>query len=1492
MKTNKTLWLALIALALNAYAAPVSVETARFAAGSWALSDAALGVPHGVSAGDAVAYDVDGTNGFYAVSIEGGGTLFVAADDEIDPILAFTASSSPDLSAQSPLLNLLVRDVRARRGQIGQPVSYSSSSGRRLSASAAAAASADSGARAKKMWEAFVPSSSGGRVRLGATAKPRTALATSEIRVAPILTTQWSQTNAGSQPCYNYYTPNHYPCGCVATAAGQILNRWKYPTGELEQFSNTCTVNGGSVTLTSTGSPRVYNWEAMVDKPSGATGEESRKAIGALLSDLGISFGAGYASDGTSAYEFDVPGPLHRNFNYASAYTYTVNGTGSKASALHKAEVRQRAILANLDAKQPVELYILSNAVGGHAVVADGYGFVTIGGEEVEFTHINMGWAGADDMWYNLPVINTSETGSTAGQTGGYAFDYLMGATFNIHPTETGDILSGRVTDDDEPVEGATVTVYASGTLNAIDTTTTDAHGIYSFTLDSSGPYDVMAVSADGKKSGSLEDITLRRTTVSDTSTYVTKNDSDIGNSWGNDIDIVVPHVRVLVDTGAGVVTNLFSNLNLALMAASTNENPVVEIFGPTRLKQPVTITTNVTVRTVPDYSADFEFVLPTLDECEVSVRDTAVTSGGWALQIADASRVAFSNIVVRAESGRRLHLDVLATGKAAFSGRIDLGKVVTHTDDAIVLTGPIEHAGDGLLVASDGENRIDEQFGTYECADDVAEAYAGIIGNVHDSTLSGKAKAGGILVWDRTPIDPSVAVAKAVNSLGETRYYRSMDLLFTDYADGAEVTVLRNCPFEMFTNSVTITKDMSITGEGAETPVMSMFTDASFTVTDGAQLVLTNVVFTRDTDGNVSSSGKSLFTVAGGAILELGPGTVITNLLLAGTASAISVTSGTVAMREGSLITNCVASSTQNGVAVLLAGDGCSLEMTGGLVAGCKGSRLNTKASGIYAGKGAKVSVSGTASVFGNTNNGGNNQRDLYLTAADQLSVTGRLEGKIGIFRTLGTSAGSKFAVADESLSDADAESSFSAFFNNANTTTSPSVSDDKRSFVWIKTPTGPVQVSETDADVSVEVDGVHSHYAKIEDAFAVATNGTATMTLHRDISLTNCLAAKTDILFDGCGHTMLREGDFTIAVTNFSFSITNAVFDGGTGTVRFVDVASTAADTPAALTLGPGAVVRDACGEGQSVVAAIVVWNGTFTILPGAEISNCTNYYVRYLGGPLAAGAVVVDGVRSVARLYGGTIHNCAGSGAGGVYIGNTACAYVRGDVSICDNVSLSGEPSNLVVQDRSRLVLDGEFAGGVRYTEGVGGSTNVFGTVADELLTGTRGDSRRLSAINPSAISKVVEYAKLFVHDTTGSKGIPAINQEDQSEVILVWRDSVAGLSVFTNEVDGVVKLYDVIDDASEVVECAPFAFAAIKEVSPGMWKLTLTNGTAYCTYRLYRSGDLKTWDELKDRKRMLVTEEIEGAEKAFHFDDVPGDGAVRFWKVEGENGARTK
>ena len=914
MKTRKALSLFFCTVAFAASAATVSVDKAKFAAGSWALSDASLGVPHGPTVSGATAYDVDGTTGFYAVSLEGGGTLFLAADDEIGPILAFTAESNPDLSAESPLLNLLSRDVKARRGVVAEgseQINLSSRGSFKATGSSTVAGAAsqrgDAAQTAKKLWALFTATeeqSSGqsGPVKFGATAEAREVIADSDMRVAPILTTQWSQTrDKAGYNCYNYYTPQNYPCGCVATAAGQILKRWGYPTGTLDSFSTSeCTVDGVQTNLYST-NPRHYYWDLMVDKPGTATtSDESRKAIGALLYDLGISFRASYSSGFTGAFEYDVSGPLHNLFNYASAYTYS-SRRNTDDLALHTAPMRQRTILANLDARRPVELYIMSNKAGGHAVVADGYGYVTIGGEEVEFTHINMGWAGTDDMWYNLPIVQTKEAGSTAGQSGGYTFELLMGATFNIHPTETGDLLTGRIVEDGEPVEGAIVTVRNAGSSTDIATTTSDAKGIYSFCLQGGNEYDVFAVSADGKKTGALANILLMETAVA-YSDYTTYSASDVGNSWGNDIDIVIPHVRIVGE-------NNYPSLNSALAAASTMENSVVEIFGPTKLKEPVTITTNVTIRTVPGTSADYS-VAPSLAECVVVATDDTITKEEWVLQVADGVRVDFSNIVIRTEANAPVTIDVLETGKAAFSGRVDLGTVVTHAADAFILAGPFEPVDDGLAVSCPVASGFGLQFGTYECSDEDAGTCVRLIANALDATLTGVA-SGGVLVWDRQPIDPSIAIAYATNDVFGIKYYSSVDLLFSDYTNGAEVVFLKDCPVNMFTNAVVVGKSMTIRSE-ADTPfVVTAGEAAGFTVQgEDTELVFTNIVFKR-----TGTPSTNFATVKGGASLVLASGATIADLQLAGTASAVYVDSSSdmemtnkVTMLKGSVITNCVA--------------------------------------------------------------------------------------------------------------------------------------------------------------------------------------------------------------------------------------------------------------------------------------------------------------------------------------------------------------------------------------------------------------------------------------------------------------------------------------------------------------------------------------------------------------------------------------------------------
>ena len=1487
MKTRKALSLFFCTVAFAAGAATVSVETAKFAAGSWALSDASLGVPHGRTVSSATAYAVDGTTGFYAVALKGGGTLFLAADDEIGPVLAFTAESNPDLSEGSPLRDLLERDIKARR-DVAKGEKELDGAMPNAAQNAAVGATMRSSSSAKAVWAALTVSApaasnpdldrASGSSYDGAAsaAAPQETLAVSDVRVDPLVASQWSQQTAGGGNCYNYYTPSHYPCGCVATAAAQIMRYWNWPTGELPAFSNDCIVNGVSEQLSSVGSPnpRVYDWGSMKLIPKASATDTEREAIGRLTSDIGVALGAEYGPDGTGAMSIDVSAVFRDRFAYSSGVEYWNNNWQSAlqdGGGMHSREVRNKVIYACLDAGLPVQLAIADgNGFNGHAVVCDGYGFVTIGGVETEFAHINMGWAGSGDMWYNIPDID-STVGSMAGQ-GGVHFQIIKGATFNIAPDDFGELLTGRITDDGEPVANATVTAYEAGTRNVVATCTTDAHGIYAFKLPANANYDVEAVSEDGKKSGTL-DAPVRIGKTEGDGAYVVYSIGKVGNSWGNDIDIVIPHVKTIV----GAVTNFYPNLNTALVAVSTNENPIVEIFGPTRIKWPVTVATNVTIRTVPDYSADFETVLPTLAECEVVATDAAVTAGGWALQVADGARVDFSNIVVRAESGDPLVLDVIETGKAAFAGRIDLGTVVTRTADAFVLAGAFEPAGAGLAVSYPEAVDRYSQFGVYECSDDDAASCARFIADALDPTLTGSKGDGGTLVWNRVEIDPAIAVAYATNDTIGTTHYLSVDLLFKDYTNGAEVVFLKSCLADKFTNSVDVTKSMTIRSEGGEPVVVTAGVGAGFTVEgEDIELVFTNIVFTR-----TGSSSANFVTVREGAKFTLADGATIADLSLAGTASAVYVEKGLVTMQNGSAITNCVATRLADSKAggIYLNGADCTLDFAGGLISGCRtGKNSGTGYSGgVFAAIGATVYVSGSATAYGNkagvnATETQNYSRNVYVPGSDRLILSGGLTGgNIGVYCVGGNAKGAAFVTIGDGVAVADAELSSVHFHNDANAKLFATTNDT--TLVWVEEPPGPKPVPEDEAEARVVVGDSTAAYATISNAFEAADMHDADrIELLKNAALSNSLSVASERVLDGRGFTLTRVGDYCISVTgaDASLVVTNIVFDGGTGEGRILDVIG------GSLCLKSDTTVQNVTGSTMEMVAPIVVWDGSLVMNSGVEISACSNGYAPPPGGSLTAGAIVVNGAGARAEFLGGTIAGCTGARAGGVTIANEAEARVSGDLKITGNKLVTGEECNLVVHDNSTLVLAGLLTGRIGYTEGVNGDTNVFGTVDADFRAST-------------TASNLVVSAHRFLHDDTAAKGMVATNE---TEAILVWSSAVGDSTEFTNVVGNATSVYGVVlvevDDDPEIVECAPFAFAAIEEVSPGTWKLTLKPGTEHCVYTLKCSTDLENWTPVGEPKELSASD-ISGAELEFIFEvgDLTGK---KFWKVEGANGMK--
>ena len=405
---------------------------------------------------------------YYIIHVKPLGFVIVSADDSVEPIIGFADDGTFDPSFENPLWTLVHNDLNGRiaatRNTIDLPGTVENSPQDALRQES-------NDARSK--WAHFInmANSNQGEPRLMAQS------CLSDIRVAPFVQSQWGQTFACGENCFNYYIPNNYPCGCLATVIAQLMRYYEYPTDGIGRNEFTVFVDGieeTHYTLGGDGSGGAYNWKDMLLKPNFSCDtltETQRQAIGALCHDVGIAMNMGYSSEGSGTNMFDTVVALVITFQYSNA-VLGFNLGNDIGDGLNK------MINPNLDAKAPVVLGIMENESSdfGHAVLCDGYGY----NSSTLYHHLNMGWNGIDDAWYNLPIINVD-----------IEFNAITSCLYNIYISGSGEIISGRVFDsEDNPISNASV--FAKQGSQSPQITLTDYKGIYAFKgLNSEATYRV-----------------------------------------------------------------------------------------------------------------------------------------------------------------------------------------------------------------------------------------------------------------------------------------------------------------------------------------------------------------------------------------------------------------------------------------------------------------------------------------------------------------------------------------------------------------------------------------------------------------------------------------------------------------------------------------------------------------------------------------------------------------------------------------------------------------------------------------------------------------------------------------------------------------------------------------------------------------------------------------------------------------------------------------
>lgn len=508
---------AALVAAWGASAAPITAEQAKRAMTTWVTARPAAHLETqlgAVATVDSVAGD-DGNPLFHVVGLEGGGYVITSADDQIGPVIAFSDNGVLEQDERNPLWKMLTTDLPKR--QAATAVWAKSAALNAASGSATASALSQTATAAATEWADLLSEAEEADEPSKPKAGPSYGLSTlSDVRVPILLPTKWNQAKVGSKNCYNYYTPNNWVCGCVATACAQLMRKHKYPTASVGQKTYTCWVQGTETSKTMMGG--VYDWSNMPGEPTSSIAETQCKAIGKLCYDAGIISQMSWTSGESGACLPVTALGLVNAFGYRNAICNLNQGTfGSTAF--------QSAIYANLDAGYPVLLGITdANGKSGHAIVADGYGY----SGSTAYTHLNLGWAGSQDAWYALPSIGT-----------GYNFSVVDTIVYNVFPDKSGDLLTGRVTDaSGRAVSGATVTV-ANSNNSVKQTVTTNEKGIYAAFVEGGKTWYVTAAKSGYETSGQkivavVKSVSNRLGEVyyGGCSYYL---NGVIGNSWGND---------------------------------------------------------------------------------------------------------------------------------------------------------------------------------------------------------------------------------------------------------------------------------------------------------------------------------------------------------------------------------------------------------------------------------------------------------------------------------------------------------------------------------------------------------------------------------------------------------------------------------------------------------------------------------------------------------------------------------------------------------------------------------------------------------------------------------------------------------------------------------------------------------------------------------------------------------------------------------------------
>lgn len=235
--------------------------------------------------------------------------------------------------------------------------------------------------------------------------------------VDPLIKTKWRQEAPFNNDVQKDANGNPYLVGCVAIAMTQIMRYYKYPTKGIG--SNTYSMNGETLSADFSTSP--YQWDKMLlSYDKGKYTDEEAKAVSELMRQVGISVNMDYKPNFSSSYTKSAQNALINNFGYnpnMNRYTRNYYSEQEWMDMVYKELSEQRPIYYSGND---------SKGENGHAFVIDGY-------NAEGKVHVNWGWGGFEDGYFDIGILTPKGNGDYS-----YKQDMIVG----IQPEQQGAWMS------------------------------------------------------------------------------------------------------------------------------------------------------------------------------------------------------------------------------------------------------------------------------------------------------------------------------------------------------------------------------------------------------------------------------------------------------------------------------------------------------------------------------------------------------------------------------------------------------------------------------------------------------------------------------------------------------------------------------------------------------------------------------------------------------------------------------------------------------------------------------------------------------------------------------------------------------------------------------------------------------------------------------------------------------------------------------------------